>query len=365
MAVSDAHILSLIGRPDILSAQPLLVELAERSSQPGAADYIDYFLTQPYTGGKIPHLLLLCADRVNSAAALKSSELLGAVLLHEYQIARVPLRVFVTEDYAGERNVLAPAPTRSAVALRAAAHLLQRGAHLAILSLQDAAFEQESPFRPGVPGATWSTARRTLHRRLPLAASYDATLATLGSHTRRNLRYYRRRAEDQLQCQFVAAAHIGEDQFVALNRMCAYPTPEFVAHWRYRTATSLPGGVFAGIRSASGDWLSLVGARRSHGTTWIDWQMNQTRYPSLSLSTVLRSYLIEHEIAAGSRTLVFEGGTPHSMQISFTPDYVLDLVVARNSIPAKLLRHLSGAVLPKKNFLAETVSRPDLIWRPW
>ncbi len=337
------------------------MELAARSTQPGAADYIDYFLTQPYMGGKIPHLLLLCAGSID-AASLHSSQVLGAVLLHEYQIARVPLRVFVTEDFGGERNVLAPASIRSAVALRAAAHLLQRGAHLAIISLQDAAFD---PVVGTVPGATWSTARRTLHRRLPLAGTYDATLATLGPHTRRNLRYYRRRAEVQLQCEFVAEVHIGEDQFVALNHLCAYPTPEFVAHWRYRTATSLPGGVFAGIRAASGDWLSLIGARRSHGTTWIDWQMNQTRYPNLSLSTVLRSCLIEHEIAAGSTTLVFEGGTPHSMQISFRPDHVIDLIASRETIPAKLLRQFASAVLPRKNFLAETLSRPDLIWRSW
>lgn len=366
--VSTPHASIVRGRQAILSLQPLLVELARVSSQVGAADYIDYFLTQPYMGGKIPSLVLLTSTTTRSISNLGQSDVLGAVLLHEYQLSGIPLNVFVTEDYAGERNVFAPAAIRSAVALRAVEHLLSRGAHLVVVSLKDADFGAEisSPRLNAKPSTfSWSTAQRILTRRLPLGISYDATLATLGAHTRRNLRYYRRRAEDQLQCTLVPDAQISEEQFIALNRICSYPTPDFVSRWRYRTAHTVPGCLFAGIRSQAGDWLSVVGGRRCHGTMSIDWQMNQTRFFNLSLSTVMRSYLIEHEISQGSRTLLFEGGTPHSMQLSFLPDHVVDLVGARNSVPARLLRHHASALLPTNSFLRQVLSRTDLVWRTW
>lgn len=363
---SMSSALIIRGRAAILVAQPLLAELAGTFSQPGAADYVDYFLTQPYTGGKIPHLVLLTPAATESLSRVDPSVVLGAVLFHEYQIARLPLNIFVTEDYAGERNVLAPAATRSTIAIRAVEHLISCGAHMVIVSLKDAAFETQMLLPLQVaerPAYSWGTARRTLTRRLPLAATYDATLASLGAHTRRNLRYYRRRVEDQLRCIFVPEAKISEEHFVVLNRLCSYPTPDGVARWRYRSAHMVPGGIFAGIKSYDGDWLSLVGGRRSHCTTSIDWQMNQTRFSNLSLSTVMRSYLIEHEISAGSKALLFEGGTPHSMHLSFAPDCVSDFVAARGTLQAQLLRRFAGVLLPSNNFLVQTLSCKELVWR--
>lgn len=361
VTLSTTYAQVIRGRGAILSAQPLLVELARFSLQPGAADYIDYFLTQPYMGGKIPVLVLLTSAVTDPASTLDPSKVLGAVLLYEYRFARVPINVFTTEDYAGERNVLAPAAIRSDVALLAVEHLLSGGAHLVVVSLKDADFEGKIPLQrhTSKPSTySWSTAQRMLTRRLPLSSSYDATLATLGAHTRRNLRYYRRRVEDQLQCKLVPDAQISEEHFVALNRLCSYPTPDFVSKWRYQTAHSVSGGFFAGLQSAAGDWLSIVGGRRYHRTTSIDWQMNQTRFSSLSLSTVMRSYLIEHEISEGSQTLLFEGGTPHSMQHSFPPDSVVDLIAARRTIPAQVLIHYAATILPTNNFLAQTLSHP-------
>lgn len=367
-ALSTTHALIVRGPAAILALQPLLIGFATLSAQQGAADYLDYFLTQPYTGGKIPCLVLLTSAPLRSASDLTVSGLLGAVLLHEYRFAGVPLNIFITEDHAGERNVLAPAKARSIITLRVVEQLLRGGAHLVAVSLKDADFEGERPF-PRLSSSpvrySWSTSERKLSRRLPLSSSYDATLATLGAHTRRNLRYYRRRVEDQFQCTLVPEAQIGEGEFVALNRLCSYPTPDFVSHWRFRTARSVPGGFLSGIRTAAGDWLSVIGGRRYHRTTSIDWQMNQTRFSELSLSTVMRSYLIEHEIAQGSQTLLFEGGTPHSMQLSFQPDCVVDLVATRPSFPAHLLRQHATRILPKNNFLGQILARTDLVWRDW
>ncbi len=99
--VTSGHVLTITGLDPIVAAQPLLQQLAERSSQPGAADYLHHFLTQPYMGGKVPHLLLLTTEPARTVQDLPASHLLGAVLLHQYRVARVRLPIFVTEDLAG------------------------------------------------------------------------------------------------------------------------------------------------------------------------------------------------------------------------------------------------------------------------
>ena len=361
--LTGTEVFVLTGRASILASQTLLEELATRSGQQGAADFIDYFLTQPYTGGKIAHLFLVLTKPVASGAEVRSEAVLGAVILQEYQLAKRRLGAFVTEDQAGERNVLAPAPLRSAVALRVADHLLEKGASLVVLSLQDAAFSPERGRSSS--RAVWATVERTLTRRLPLGASYEDTLAQLGAHTRRNLRYYRRRLEERRQCRFVAEVLMEEDEFVALNRLCSYPTPEFVARWRYRSTHSVPGGVFSGIQAGDGTWLSIIGGRRSGRTMFVDWQMNRTAFADHSLSTVMRSYLIEHEILAGSGTLLFEGGTPHSMQLSFLRETVTDLALVRDTVRGRLLRRYAKAVLPKRNFVRKVLTSPGLAWRSY
>ena len=362
---SCVSIVTLEGGVNILRLQPLLAELSARFSQPGAADYVEYFLHQPYTGGKVPHLFLLTSEPGN----LTPESIHGAVLLHRYRMAGLPLPIFVSEDYAGERNVLAPAGERSAVAQRIVAHLLRRKAHLVVLSLKDASYPPDEPIvcpqTPPLRNACWSTAQRDLTRYFPLACTYDGTLAALGKHTRRNLRYYRRLVEADLGATFVPYAEIAEGEFVALNPLCAYPTPEHVAHWRYQSTHTIPGGVFCGLRASDGRWLSILGGRRYHGTMAIDWQMNRTGLEHYSLSTVMRACVIEHEVGLGTRQLLFEGGTPHSMHLSFPPDQVTDLIAARRGLPFHLLRNYPTKLLPEGNFLAQTLSRDDLQWQPW
>lgn len=277
--------------------------------------------------------------------------------------------MFVTEDYGGERNIIAAQELRSDLALQAAEYLLRSHAHLVLISLRDGVFRAAGTGKSlcGAGSGRWlrTSSSRTLKRRLLLAPDYEGTLATLGAHTRRNLRAYRRRAETALGCSFVPCVELSEIEFVALNGVCAYPTPEFVASWRYRTARSLPGGVFSGLRAQDGRWLSLLGGRRAGDTLSIDWQLNRVEFESLSLSAVMRSYVIEHECREGTRALLFEGGTPHSLERSFTPDRVTDLIAARRSLQGFGLRQWVGRFLPPPHFLARALTSPDLRWETW
>ena len=350
--------LFLAGRDAILAVQPSLQRLTQECGQAGAADNIDYFLTQPYTGGKRPHLLLF--QRSEAGA----HQLEGAVLVHQYRLAGLPLKVFVTEDDGGERNVLGPAHTRSALAIRAAKFLLRsQGAHMVVLSLQNAAFRLGSGTSPHPP-LQWAFRRRTLLRRLPLLDSYQQTLNTLGPHTRRNFRLFRRRAMGAYACSFVPRAGLSEADFIALNARCDYPVPLRVAQWRYRSVHAVAGGVLAGARSADGEWISMVGGRRSHGTFTIDWQMNRSDFARISPATLMRGFLMEHEVSEGTASLLFQGGTPHSMQSAFQPEHVVDLVGSATSLPATLLRRAARRVRRPENFLMQTLADNELAWHP-
>jgi hypothetical protein len=102
----------------------------------------------------------------------------------------------------------------------------------------------------------------------------------------------------------------------------------------------------------------------------LHWQANASGYEQLSIGTVMRSYFIEAEIARGSRSLSFYGGTPHSMAHSFVPDVATDLMVRRRSWRAALLVVGARIVLASQsrkgghNFLLETLSALSGTWQP-
>ena len=127
-----------------------------------------------------------------------------------------------------------------------------------------------------------------------------------------------------------------------------YAVPAKVATWRYHSLKDVGTPLFMGIRDRDGRWLSLLGGRRHHDGTEILWQMNRNGLSAYSLSIVMRSYFMEHEISHGMTKLYMEGGTAHPMRFSFVNDKVKDLVVVRRS--------RLGVVVPA---LAQLFIKPD------
>jgi hypothetical protein len=127
----------------------------------------------------------------------------------------------------------------------------------------------------------------------------------------------------------------------------------------------LPNAGLRGIRDREGRWLSLVGLRRQNRFAEIDWQMNRADLPAHSLATVLRSYLIEHEIAQGSTRLYIEGGTPQPIIRSFAKRRIAELTVRRDSWYVRLLERFASVVFPPKNYVGQTLINPDLHWKRW
>jgi hypothetical protein len=359
----DKSIQIVHGRESILRMQPMLIELSARCGQAGAMNDLEYFMTRPSVLKKTPHLVLVMAEGAVSAENATADQVVGAALLYEYLVLGRGLRIYATDETTGRRSLVAPPSLRYKAAAMMSGALLDRGVHVALISFRD---EATSAFPEVVHdkkiASRWAWREREVISYLPLESTFDATLAKIERRTRKNLRYYRRRAEMELGCIFLPEAEIGKAEFLALNRASMYAVPDRIAEWRYDSSKSLSGPVLMGIKDRDGRWLGIVGGRRHNGKMEIHWQMNRSDLPLSSLSTVLRSYLIEYEISRGTQSLYVEGGTKQALADSFTRERSTDLIVLQRSLTAFLLRKVARFVIPSENMLSQMLIEKGLVW---
>lgn len=363
-AAVSVHLLR--GRAAVVAMGGMLAELSRRTGQTGAMDSLDYFLGMPGELRKTPYLVLVGVRAGVSAEAATAEDVQGALLLHEYRIAGWGTKVFTTDDMTGRRTVIAPRAVRTRVAELACRSLIAMGAVTVLISLEgDEEARRLGAETAGQPECWMATRTRVSPGHLPLGRTMDETLAAMGRHTRRNLRYYRRRLEADFGARFVPRVEIGLEEFLEVNRASTRPIADEAAAERHRSLARGARALFAGVRSRDGQWLSLIGGRRHEGTTEIDWQMNRAGLPRYSLSTVMRSYLLEYEIAAGTAKLVFEHGTPHYMHHSFVTSTAVDILVRRRSLREWTLRLFAGWIFPEKNLLGDALWDQELVWTRW
>jgi hypothetical protein len=366
---NSAHFFVLRGRVEILRLRSVLTTLSERCGQAGAMDYLEYFLTATENLKKTPYLVLIALRSDLGVFELRAEDLQGAVLVYEYNVMGFPSRLFTTCDFNGRRAVIAPADLRTQVSAKVCRYLMEKGAQVVLLSLEPGSPKScQTCFEAAMAGKRkrwWTTQTREAGGILALQKTMCETLAGMGRHTRRNFRYYRRKAEAELGCSFVndVKSALTMVQLMELNDASTHPVAQSVLERRYKTMRSMEGFFSVGLRQADGQWISLLGGRRHHGVTEIDWQMNRGGLAKYSVGTVIRSYLIEYEIAIGTHKLFFEGGTPHSMRYSFLSEKAMDIVVMNRSLFVFLLRRSSKWLRPKKNFLLQTLTTPAVKWQ--
>jgi hypothetical protein len=331
-----------------------------------------YFLSKPGALPRVPHLLVVGPGDLNSKHP-RFCDSLGCLLIFEQQISGIGTRAFATNDRSGRSTLIARPEDRSKVAAVASRALLERGARLILMSYRagdvDASTADVKASLVGVTVkgksvAKWAIRGRSIPGYLPLSISYDATLARMGTRTRRNLRYYRRRAEQELGCEFVPLVQASRAEVLGFGRQCMYPVPPEVVAFRYESLKELDEPLFMGMKDRDGRWLSMLGARRYLNRSEILWQLNRDGLEAYSLGTVMRSYFIEHEIAHGSRRLYTEGGTPHSMKFSFVQEDLTDLVVVRRTLVAKAMQMIAQRYVRPDNELSRMLCTANLDWLP-
>ena len=373
-AVENASVRLVKGHAAVLRLAGFLREFGARCGQPGAMHDLGFFLAKPGAMARIPHLLLVSREKQFDADAPRLDDLLGVLLIFEYRAMGWGTGAFATNDRSGRSTLLALPGLEQKVAALAVQALVQRGAQVVLASYRhesrigdSAAHALDQPPLQVPDGekrrARWVTRDRAINGYLPLEATYDATLAKIGQRTRSNLRYYRRRAEKQLGCIFSPAIEITREELLKLNGECMYAVPASVAAWRYDSLKELSVPLLMGLKDREGRWLSLLGGRRYGGWSEILWQMNREGYATDSLSTVMRSYFIEHEIAQGSTRLYIEGGTPQPIRYSFVEERLIDLAVVRRSAVGQMMSRLAKYYISPDNDLANMLEAAGLVWR--
>jgi hypothetical protein len=175
------------------------------------------------------------------------------------------------------------------------------------------------------------------HCVLDLSDNYETFLNRLGTTTRRNFRYYRRRSEA------AGNEYVFEMKFDEFQTAAFYLLEKGVTGAKadglkraLRMLQTAECPMMAGLRDSNGNWLAIVGGWYEAGRAVIFCQMNNEKeHPQSSLCTVLRGYLFETLIGKSRTKVLFWAG-----------------------VGGQLMRHCE--------FLPTTAvyfDRPNLIWR--
>jgi hypothetical protein len=374
LAVEQASVHVVKGHEKVRPLAEFLKEFGVRCGQPGAMQDLGFFLSKPGKMARMPHLLLVSREKTFDVEKPRLDELLGVLLVFEYRAMGQATGGFATNDRSGRSTLLAlPGCEQEVVALAVQA-LVKRRARVVMVSYRNGSQVGGSALRaldqPPLrvedghkSVARWVTRERTIPGYLPLETTFDATLANIGQRTRSNLRYYRRRAEKQLGCRFLAEMGITREELLKFNEECMYAVPASTAGWRYDSLKELSVPLLMGLKDREGRWLSMLGGRRYGGRSEILWQMNREGHATDSLSTVMRSYFIENEIAQGSTRMYIEGGTPQPIRFSFVEEKLIDLAVVRRSPVGRMMARLARYTISPDNDLANMLDAQDLGWQ--
>jgi len=347
----DTRIQVLIGERSIYAAQPQIDTLRERTGQvDDVMTSLQRFVTWTYMAEEKPAALLMHRAGVLYGVAFISLRL-------KYGI---PVGLVKSGNLGGQGSVIAAEADRISVMEMACRILLNNSlAHTVVLSTLWSDHTVPGPELP-VPGVRGQWHFREVRLRLDLSGGLEATMGRWSQRMRRNIRYYRRRAESEFGCRFLPEM-TPEQRFQAVGALFdkgRYPTGARRA-WRLEAALQKTPGHFAmGLQAASGDWLSYVTGWRGADATYIEWQINSDHHENASLSTVMRSYLLEHEVERQSPAVVFVGETASFWSRVCEPSVCGDLFATRKGIVGDLARQLICRVSPTGQ-VAKLYARTD------
>jgi hypothetical protein len=187
--------------------------------------------------------------------------------------------------------------------------------------------------------------RPNAHLELPV--SYDQFLAGIGPRTRRNFRYYRRKSDlagniYESMADFPTFSSAARRLFPKAD----YARSEHEMESSLTTIEGMPSRFMVGLRTAAGEWIGLAGGWYVGQRAFMNMQLNDRAYSRMSLSVVLRSYLIEALIAQGIRELVFCGGSSAPLKSYCAYPNVVMVNIDKRSQPWRLAR-LAWATVEK------------------
>ncbi len=319
---------------------PSLLELRDRVGQ--SHDMLtspDWFLSRTLMWDAFPVVVLQSVGQV----------LQSAVLLHVRCWRGIRTGVLKCGDLVGDGGVIAPARDQAFALEQAVKAVLNQGlTHTVVATLRGAKLTEGEGQRLSAPAGTNSWQAREVRRRLDLTGGLDGFLQRQSQKFRRNFRYYRRRAEDGLGCRFLPDL-TAEQSIAAVRALHAhgvYPVPARRA-WTHEVALrNTPGGFAMGLVDGNGQWLGYLAGWRQEDTAYVEWQLNHGDHEAASLSTVMRSFFVEHEAARGAQSVLFVGGTSGTWERACEPETCFDLLATRNGLMGGMLSTLLARIRP-------------------
>jgi len=291
----------VIGHRDLRSHLGEILELRRRCDQQ------DDFTTEPeyfIAANTFPN------RRCVAVLIRHDRNLEACVLFYEHTRFGIGLGLFRGGDYIGESLVVGdPALRVLHVHLATQALLRQWRAHGVSLTFKASSARCMEVM--GVASYFRRFCETAVQHTLPLEATYERMLATLGPRTRRSLAGKRQQLEKSANVQFIPWLEPDQSLQVMLDlqgkSMPSRITQFFQA--RHRLLRANADFFSMGLRLPDGPWLSLLSGWRRNGVTYVDLQMNDMHYKKESISAVMRAFLLEHEIAGKQELINFVGGS--------------------------------------------------------
>ncbi len=278
----------------------------------------------------------------------KDNQPAAAVLLYGKQKFGVPTGVIKGGSRSGDGLVIAAAGQRvAALEAAAGAVLALPWVHTILASMRGATEPKAVTPETARIHCAWHTT--DVSTDLSLEGGFEGFLSRLRPRSRRNYYYFRRRAERELGVVFVPDL-LPEDAAKAVEELhgASMYSVSRAHSIRLEAAIRQTPGYFAmGVRDAAGQWLSYLSGWRQPEGTYVEWQLNRDELQAASLSTVMRTYFLEHEAAHGVTRVVFVGGLSAALGRYCAPDSRLDLLATRRGIRGRIGRELVTRLRPQ------------------
>ncbi len=183
---------------------------------------------------------------------------------------------------------------------------------------------------------------------LSLEGGFEGFLSRLRPRSRRNYRYFRRRAEAEMGLSFVR--DVGQEDAIAavkqLHGVGLHFIPEKQALLTEAAIRQTMGSFAMGLRLPDGQWLSYLSGWRRDDITYVEFQLNDHRHQAASISTVMRTCLLEYEAARGTSRIIFIGGSTDALGRYCEPSRSLDLLVTRRGLRGHVAKMMAKALSP-------------------
>ena len=294
--------LSLLkSRREVLDLSPAVADLARRVvSRYDLTNLPEYFLAR-----------MASSSRPSVVACHEAGKLVGVMYVKERRLYGIPTGWCFGGDETGRGLVTAKPEQESEVITRSCQFLLDHGMHA--LRLRWRCIDRAA-LAPGIVGSGLQVVSRTEEQPegdlLELPDGYETFLSGIGPHTRRNLRYYRRKAEAE-GIRFIRRIDVEEYERAvkAMREVTDFPHDPIRQERDRRFFRVLGEPLLMGLKGNGGKFVSILAAVRFEKCLHVLSQLNDQSLRRMSISVVLRSYLIEEAIKLGFTSIHFVNGS--------------------------------------------------------